>query len=64
MLAMSLTAHWILTAVCAVLGIVDILLFVKTPKENKLKLHYVLLVCGIAVIILAILNAVKLISAA
>ena len=59
---MSLTAHWILTAICAVLGIADILMFVKTPKENKLKLHYMLLVCGIAVIILAILNVVKLIS--
>ena len=59
---MTLTGHWILTAVCAVLGIVDILMFVKTPKENRLKLHYVLLICGIAVIILAILNAVKLIS--
>ena len=59
---MSLTGHWILTAVCAVLGIVDIMLFVKTPKENKLKLHYVLLVCGIAVLVLAALNVAKLLG--
>ena len=58
---MSLTAHWILTAVCAVLGVTDILFFVKTPRENRTKLHPVLLVCGIIVIVLAVLNAVKLI---
>ena len=61
---MSITGHWILAIVCALLGVVDILMFVKTPKENRLKLHYVLLVCGIAVIVLAILNAVRLITGA
>ena len=61
---MSITGHWILVVVCALRGVADILMFVKTPKENKLKLHYVLLVCGIAVIVLAILNAVRLITGA
>ena len=59
---MSPTMHWVLTAVCALLGAVDITVFLKTPKEMRTKLHPVLFVCGIVVIVLAVLNAVKLIQ--
>ena len=54
--------HWILTALCAVLGVVDVTLFLKTPKEMRTKLHPVLFVCGIVVLILAVLNTIKLLT--
>lgn len=59
---MSVTARWILTAVCAALGVVDILVFLKTPKTKRTKLHFVLLACAVAVLALAALNAIKLVS--
>ena len=52
--------HWLLTAACGILGIIDIAMFIKTPKEARTKLHWVLLVCGAVVLIMAVVQAVSL----
>ena len=57
---MTPLAHWLLTAACGILGIIDIIMFVRTPREDRTKLHWVLVVCGAVVFIMAIIQAVSL----
>ena len=54
--------HWFLAIACAVLGIADIFTYVKTAPENRTKLHLVLLICGILVLIMAVVRTVQLLS--
>ena len=58
---MTLTGHWILSVACALLGIVDIAMVFKTPKEGRTKLHWVLCVCGAVVLIMGVIQIISLI---
>lgn len=57
---MTRFGYWLLTAACGILGIIDIIMFVRTPREDRTKLHWVLVVCGTVVFIMAIIQAVSL----
>ena len=59
---MTPLGHWLLTAACGILGIIDIIMFLKTPKEERSKLHWVLVVCGAVVFIMAAVQAVSLLT--
>ena len=59
---MSLTAYWILLSVCAVLGAADLLVFLKTKKEKRTRLHLPLLICGIGALALAAFQALRLLN--
>ena len=52
--------HWVLVLLCALLGVVDILTFIKTPKEKRTKLHGVLLICGAVVLVMAAIQVIQL----
>ena len=60
---MSAAAYWILAAACAVLGITDILIYLKTGKEKRTRMHLALLLCGIGALALAALQALRLMNA-
>lgn len=59
---MTTLGHWLLTAACGILGVIDIVLFLKTPKDGRTKLHWVLAVCGAVVFIMAVVQAVSLLT--
>ena len=59
---MTPLGHWALTIICGILGFFDILMFVKTPKAERTRLHWVVLVCGSIVLIMAIIQTVSLLT--
>lgn len=59
---MTLTGYWILSAVCSLLGIADIAMVLKTPKEGRTKLHWVLCILGAVVLIMGVIQIVSLIA--
>ena len=59
---MNPLGHWLLTAACGILGLIDIVMFLKTPRENRTKLHWVLGICGVAVFMMAAVQAISLLT--
>jgi FtsH-binding integral membrane protein len=58
---MTPLGYWLLTAACGILGVIDVVMFLKTPKEKRTKLHWAVMVCGAVVLAMAVAQAVSLI---
>ena len=61
--------HWILAAGCALLGAADVLIYFKTAPERRAKvlhgrvnLHLTLMILGAAILILAALRVILLLT--
>ncbi len=59
---MSQTLHWILAAVCALLGVADITVFLKAGKGGRTVLHWLLLAGGAVVLALGAFQVYSLLT--
>ncbi len=59
---MTPLGHWTLAAICGILGLLDIIMFVKTPRDGRAVLHWAVLVCGGIALVLAVIQTVSLLT--